>query len=318
MNTRILALFTLLWLAPTVTRANQELLASAKSLYESASYEAALSELSAIDSREYIDTVDTYKALCLLGLGRTRDAERALEVIVTRKPLLMLSESEYSPRLVAMFRDVRKRVLPGAAQQLYSVAKGDYENKNYEAAATGFKQVLQVIAAVDPKDQTAILVDLKELAGGFLTLAEAKVTALSAPAVPAAPAAPQPPAVAPAMAVPLATAVAPEMAVTAPVLYTLLDRDVAPPVAVFQQIPAWRLASNLPARPLRGRLEMVIDENGAVESVRLEEPIWPAYDSLLVRSARTWRYQPAVKDGKPVRFRRILDINIDPKMQLAR
>jgi hypothetical protein len=315
MNTRILALFTLLWLAPTVTRANQELLASAKSLYESASYEAALSELSAIDSREYIDTVDTYKALCLLGLGRTRDAERALEVIVTRKPLLMLSESEYSPRLVAMFRDVRRRALPGAAQQLYSVAKTDYENKNYAAAATGFEQVLQVIADVDAKDQTPMLVDLKELAGGFLTLAETKVTAQTPPA---APAAPEPPAVAPAMAVPLAMAVGPAMTVTAPVLYTLLDKDVTPPVIVTQQVPAWRFAPNLPARAFRGRLEMVIDERGAVETVRLEEPIWPAYDSLLIRTARTWRYQPAVKDGKPVRFRRILDINIDPKMQLAR
>jgi hypothetical protein len=315
MNTRILALFTLLWLAPTVTRANQELLASAKSLYESASYEAALSELSAIDSREYIDTVDTYKALCLLGLGRTRDAERALEVIVTRKPLLMLSESEYSPRLVAMFRDVRRRALPGAAQQLYSVAKTDYENKNYAAAATGFEQVLQVIADVDAKNQTPMLVDLKELAGGFLTLAETKVTAQTPPA---APAAPEPPAVAPAMAVPRAMAVGPAMTVTAPVLYTLLDKDVTPPVIVTQQVPAWRFATNLPARAFRGRLEMVIDESGAVEAVRLEEPIWPAYDSLLIRTARTWRYQPAVKDGKPVRFRRILDINIDPKMQLAR
>jgi hypothetical protein len=315
MNTRILALFTLLWLAPTVTRANQELLASAKSLYESASYEAALSELSAIDSREYIDTVDTYKALCLLGLGRTRDAERALEVIVTRKPLLMLSESEYSPRLVAMFRDVRRRALPGAAQQLYSVAKTDYENKNYAAAATGFEQVLQVIADVDAKDQTPMLVDLKELAGGFLTLAETKVTAQTPPA---APAAPEPPAVAPTMAVPLAMAVGPAMTVTAPVLYTLLDKDVTPPVIVTQQVPAWRFAPNLPARAFRGRLEMVIDESGAVETARLEEPIWPAYDSLLIRTARTWRYQPAVKDGKPVRFRRILDINIDPKMQLAR
>ncbi len=146
MKTRITlsigALLILLGLAPAA-RANQELLASAKSLYESASYEAALSELSAIDSTEHVDVVDTYRALCLLGLGRTRDAERALEVIVTRRPLLTLSEAEYSPRIVALFRDVRKRALPAAAQHLYSVARTDYENKNYESAAAGFKQILQ-------------------------------------------------------------------------------------------------------------------------------------------------------------------------------
>ena len=87
---------------------------------------------------------------------------------------------------------------------------------------------------------------------------------------------------------------------------------------VEQQVPAWRFASNLPDRSFRGRLELVIDETGAVETVTLVTPIWPAYDAALVQAARKWRYQPAVKDGKPVKFRRVLDINIDPKMQLAR
>ena len=100
--------------------ADQEMLASAKSLYESASYEAALSEFSAIHTSELADTVDTYKALCLLGLGRTRDAEQALELVVTRRPMLVLNDAEYSPRVVALFRDVRKKALPAAAQQLYT------------------------------------------------------------------------------------------------------------------------------------------------------------------------------------------------------
>jgi Gram-negative bacterial TonB protein C-terminal len=305
MKTRIIAsfiaaVFMVLGLVPAA-RANQELLASAKSLYESASYEAALSELNAINSNEHVDVVDTYRALCLLGLGRTRDAERALEVIVTRRPLLTLSETEYSPRIVALFRDVRRRALPTAAQQLYSIARTDYENKNYEAAAAGFKQILQVIAEVEVKDQTATLADIKELAGGFMTLAETKVEA-KAPA--------------PRLEASIAPAVKPT--VIAPMLYTLADVQVTPPVIVEQHVPAWRFASNLPDRVFRGRLELVVDETGAVETVTLITPIWPAYDATLVQAARKWRYQPAVKDGKPVKFRRILDINIDPKMQLAR
>ncbi|MEO5739122.1 MAG: hypothetical protein ABIS29_00810, partial [Vicinamibacterales bacterium] len=103
--------------------ANQELLASAKSLYESASYDAALSELSAIDSTEVVDVVDTYRALCFLGLGRVGDAEQTLGRIVARTPLLVLSDADYSPRIVALFRDVRRKALPGAAQRLYSSAR---------------------------------------------------------------------------------------------------------------------------------------------------------------------------------------------------
>ena len=177
--------------------ADEELLASAKSLYESASYEAALSEFSAIHASELADTVDTYKALCLLGLGRTREAEQALELVVTRRPLLVLNDAEYSPRVVALFRDVRKKALPAAAQQLYLAARTDYENKKYDVAATGFTQVLQIIAEIGADAQTTTLADLKELATGFATLADAKS---------AAPAPPPPRAAAPA---PAAAATAP-------------------------------------------------------------------------------------------------------------
>ncbi len=134
-----------------------------------------------------------------------------------------------------------------------------------------------------------------------MTLAETKVAA-------------KPPA--PTPETPIAAAVKP--AVAAPVLYTLADVTVTPPVIVEQQVPAWRFASNLPDRIFRGRLELVIDETGAVETVTLATPIWPAYDATLLQAAKKWRYQPAVKDGKPVKFRRVLDINIDPKMQLSR
>ena len=44
-----------------------------------------------------------------------------LQLVVVRKPLLVLSDSEYSPRVVALFREVRKKALPAAAQRLYSV-----------------------------------------------------------------------------------------------------------------------------------------------------------------------------------------------------
>jgi hypothetical protein len=291
------AVLMVLWASSA--HANQDVLASAKSLYESASYEAALSELSSIDTTELIDVVDTYRALCLLGLGRIRDAEQALGAIVTRKPLLMLSDADYSPRVVALFREVRKKALPAAARQLYSLARNEYENKRYAAAAAGFKETLLVIADAAPEDQAATLGDLKELADGFLALAEIKAAAITVPL----PAEPKPSVIA---------------ASVSQTFYSLVDKDVTPPVVLEQSIPPWSLATNLPARALTGSLELLIDESGGVESVTLTEPVWPPYDVELMIAARTWRYQPALKDGKPVKFKRFLMISVDPKSRAAR
>jgi hypothetical protein len=278
--------------APAGAGANQEMLASAKSLYESASYEAALSELSAIDNTELVDVVDTYRALCLLGLGRARDAEQALELVVMRKPLLALSESEYSPRVVALFQEVRKKALPAAAQRFYLSAKTDYENKNYDAAANGFKLALQVIADVGAESQTSTLADLKELASGFQILAEAKAVAAVSPR--------------PAAVMPQPVTIQATRA-----FYDLLDTDVTPPVALNQALPHWTFATQLKTGVFNGTLEFVVDETGAVENVTLVEPVWPPYDVMLLRAARGWRYEPALKDGKPVKFRRVLAINVD-------
>ena len=306
-------------------RANQEMLASAKSLYESASYEAALSELSEINTAELVDTVDTYKALCLLGLGRVRDAEETLEELVTRKPLLTLSETEFSPRIVSLFRDVRRKALPAAAQQFYTLARTDYDNKKYEAAATGFKQTLQLIGDLGPDGQTATLADLKELASGFLTLADSKMAATQAQ-VPTPAQTPVPTPVPTKAQTPVQTpqvdapsrAPAAAAAAPAPVLpralpfFTLADIDVKPPVVIEQRIPPWTYTAYAPNRVFTGTLELLIDERGAVENVVLTEPVWPPYDLALVQSAKTWSYQPALKAGKPVKFKRVLVINIDP------
>ena len=312
-------------------RADQEMLASAKNLYESASYEAALSELSAIQNSELADTVDTYKALCLLGLGRTRDAEQALELVVIRKPLLVLDDDEYSPRVVALFRDVRKKALPAAAQQLYLNARSDYENKKYDAAAAGFKQTLQVIADIGAEGQTQTLADLKELSSGFATLAEAKGATQAAPraaatptsATPTAPAPAVPASAAPASAAPAPTGLASVAPTTpaprfAPAFYTLADIDVTPPVVVNQQVPPWTFTPYAPSRVFGGTLELLIDEKGNVETVALSEPVWPPYDLALLQAAKQWHYQPAVRQGKPVKFKRILVININPSTQRPR
>ena len=285
--------------APAAARANQELLASAKTLYESASYEAALSELSAIDNAESADVVDTYRALCLLGLGRAREAEQVLEAVATRRPLLVLSASDYSPRVVALFDDVRRKTLPVAAQRLYSSARNDYDNGNYEAAASGFKQTMQVIGEISQDAKTPTLSDLNELAAGFLTLAEAKITVTATPPTPVA--TPQPP-------------VAQQPVVKpSPAFYTMADTDVIPPAVIDQVLPRWTFGTQLKTGVFTGVLDIVVDEQGAVERAALVEPVWLPYDAMLLEAARKWRYTPALKDGRPVKFKRVLAIRIDPK-----
>jgi tetratricopeptide (TPR) repeat protein len=80
-------------------------LSAARSLYATAAYEDALDRLNRIRSTDALrDQVDTYKALCLLALGRTRDSEKMIEQILARNPQYVPSESEVSPRLMVVFK----------------------------------------------------------------------------------------------------------------------------------------------------------------------------------------------------------------------
>jgi tetratricopeptide (TPR) repeat protein len=277
----------------------QGVLASAKMLYVSASYEAALLELNSTDVTDDLDQVDTYKALCLLALDRQRDAERALETLVTRKPLYAISDAEYSPRLVAMFHDVRKRALPAAARQLYSAAKVHYEAKNYASAAAKFKELFLVLSDSDLSDEGGKLTDLRELADGFLKLSEQKLVA-DAPAV-----------VAPR---PAAALVTPEASPAPARLYTAVDAGVRAPLVIQQKMPEWvppQQSQFLHNRAYSGRLEIVIDEQGTVEKATVVKSIWPSYDPLLLQATKNWKYQPAQLDGKAVKFVKSMDVTVN-------
>jgi hypothetical protein len=49
-------------------------------------------------------------------------------------------------------------------------------------------------------------------------------------------------------------------------------------------------------------LKLVVNGRGAVESVRLQSPSNRYHDRFWVSAAKTWRFQPALKDGRPVKF----------------
>jgi hypothetical protein len=66
--------------------------------------------------------------LCLLALNRPKDAEQSLERLAMTRPLFTLDGADASPKLVALFQDVRKRTLPEASRQFYQRARASFES----------------------------------------------------------------------------------------------------------------------------------------------------------------------------------------------
>ena len=269
-------------------------LANVRELYASASYAEALEVLGSLEGADNTEVVEQYRALCLLGLGRTADAERALERIVMRRPLYVIPATEVSPRVVTMFHDVRRRALPGAARQLYTRAKASYDSKDHKAAAAQFKDVLTLINDPDAADEGQALTELKQLAEGFLALSQAAIAAAAAPPPPA-------PAPAPVAEVPKPP--------SPPRVYTSSDADIVAPQAISRTMPSWRPPSGLIAQQsFRGTLEIIVSEQGTVDWAGISKPSFPSYDADLLSATKAWRFRPATKRGEPVKYRLAIEV----------
>ena len=281
--------------------AAQDPLTTARDLYAAAAYEDALTVLDRMltepGSAEDRPRIEQYRAFCLLALGRTADAQRAIETLVTIAPSYRPSESDASPRVRSTFTDVRRRVLPLVVQRQYAAAKQAYDDKAFAEAADGFREVLDTLADPDvvPVAGQLPLSDIRTLATGFHELALAAAT-------PPAPPEP-PPAAKPAQA--------PERMPIARQVYSSVDVDVVPPVTIRQTLPPVPRAAGAPLAS-GGVLEFLISENGTVEYAKMRVPISTIYDRMVVAAAREWRFQPAMRMGVPVKFRKMIQIAIKP------
>jgi TonB family protein len=260
----------------TDSSASDTALDEVKQLYASAAYQDALTRLSALDGRDDPNQLDQYRALCLVGLGRTADAEQVIERIVLRAPLFQVGEGEASPAFLAKFAAVRKRVLPLAANKLYARAKTSFDLKDYAAAAAQLQELL-VISKLESSSGNSELTNLHQLAQGFLRLTEAQVAAESR------------------------------------TIYTALDREVTPPVELERRIPAWNPPAQYAWRWFRGVVQVVVDEQGNVESAQLVQSMADFYDTSLLEAARRWRFEPALRGGQPVKYRKIVEITMRPQ-----
>jgi hypothetical protein len=274
---------------------DQEALSRAKALYIAAAYDEALAQLSGLghgSSDEALEA-DQYRAFCLLALGRSDDARKVIEQIVEAKPAFQPSESQVSPRLLEAFREVRRRVLPSIVRQSYTDAKAAFDRKEFESAKTRFDGVVALLDDPATKD-AGELADLLILSKGFLDLMRT-----------------MPPAEAPAPAAPPAPAPVAQAAAAAPKIFDARDADVTPPVPISQTAPPWH-PTKQEARTSDGTLTLVIDEKGDVAAIALEGTLHPAYAQQLRHAARGWKYQPALKGGVPVPYRKVVSIHLTP------
>ncbi len=288
----------------------QDSLATARQLYASASYDEALAMLDRLKSggagdQAAASLIEQYRAFCLLAVGQQPDAERAMEAIVASDPLFRPDEA-VSPRLQSVFRDVRKRTLPGVIRQRYASAKASFDEKAYQAAADQFDAVLRLLEAPDVVATDPALADLRTVAVGFRDLAKA---AAAPPAPPAAAAAPSG-APGPSPSDPAGPTASNPLPVR--VVHSADDPGVTAPIAIKQALPPWPQA--IPKAAVRGRravLDITINEAGNVESVSVRESIVGWYDEALIKEAMGWSYKPASKDGAPVRYRKLMQVVVE-------
>ena len=85
-------------------------------------------------------------------------------------------------------------------------------------------------------------------------------------------------------------------------IYSAAD-NVTPPVGVRPQLPR-ELPSNVSKQQL-ARIELVILPDGTVGSVKLLDHR-NVHDAMFLSAVKAWEFRPAVKDGEPVSYRKIV------------
>ena len=269
-------------IASTSAVAADEPLVDAKALYAAASFEDALSALERVDARaSSAPDVMTYRALCLLALGRSTEAESTTETLVSTAPTYTPSDADLSPRFLALLQDVRHKLLPTIAKDVFNEARAAFLAKQNTAALAKLSLVLTLANDSVWKD-TPEATDLRTLASGFADLARAQLAALEQKA---------PPVEAPAAAPPT----------------TVFE----PPVVISQPLPKWVAPDMQSAhREYHGQLRVLIGTDGHVRNASIDAPSHPAYDEQLLVVAKSWLYKPALRNGEPVEAEKLVVVNL--------
>jgi outer membrane biosynthesis protein TonB len=86
------------------------------------------------------------------------------------------------------------------------------------------------------------------------------------------------------------------------VVYSNADVDVAPPAMVYPHLPRVDFQG-----PGVNSMEVVVATDGSVQRVRLISVARRMTDMMLLSGAKSWRFEPALRDGRPVRYRMVIN-----------
>jgi hypothetical protein len=294
-------------------------LATARELYASADYRGALEMLDGLAAGTPAtpdhQSIDLYRTFCLIALGRTSEADETIAAMIARDPLFRPSDADIPPRLRPRFSEKRKALLPTIIQSRYEQAKEAFDRSDFKAALEGFTQVLMVMSDPEIASQTGQppLSSLRILAIGFQDLAARAIEphAAPAPVPPPAVTTPTPTTRASRPPAPESQAPAPDAPTVAapntPKVYDSTDADVVAPVTVQQDMPQFHRRIT---QDRIGVLVVVVDEAGRVETATVTQSIDAYYDTMLLQSAKTWRYQPATRNGVAVKYRKLIQLTL--------
>jgi tetratricopeptide (TPR) repeat protein len=272
----------------------QESLQQVKALYASAAYEDALSMVGRLQATSRKPEVEQYRVYCLVALGRTAEAEKAIASVVVENPTFLPDAGETSPRIQEMFLRIRRALVPEIAQRMYMDARAAWNRKDTSAASSQFASLIELIDTAAGADANSasesaepMLSELRLLAAGFLDLSRALSSSFarvvepvpSLPRAPVASAAPQ----------------------------------ITSAVPVKQDLPVWVPPDPATRREFRGAIRVFINEAGAVTQAEVSQVVHPAYDRQLLLAAKTWTYQPALKDGLPIASEKVIEVVLKPR-----
>ena len=297
----------LVWAGAAAVAAGQDSVQTVRDLYASAAYEDALAAVSRVQGEGQRE-VEPYRVFSLTALGRTAEAQKVMEAMIQADPSYVLDPAETPPRVQEAFTRVQQRMLPVVTKQLYSDARAALDRKDREEAISRFEKLLKIIDSAGAA--AASMDEMRVLADGFLGLSKA---------LPGATPAAAPPAVSGGSAPVTASAgsPAPTPSVTpsrpAPARTSAVVSETRP-VAISQSLPAWFPSDSLSRRSeFNGSVKVNIGTDGRVSDAEIVDSVHPTYDSMLLRAARGWLYQPAKRDDVPIASELLVEVNLRPR-----
>ena len=265
----------------------QDQLRTVEKLYAATAYEDALTVLDEFERLVGEETIESaeYRILILFALGDLERAQLAIQKMVMKFPRYRPSLLRFPPRRQAEFEAIRRRELPSIIQSKYADAKASFDAQDYDGAIVRFELLLNLMKDLEQAG------DERTFASDFLDLAQRFAAASTAKTV--EPRGGLPDNRGP---VPLPSPI-----------YDAFSKGIVPPVSLKPILPP-TLRDPSSVVPSSGVFEILIDEIGHVASISVRRSIHSQYDALVIQESVNWRFKPATLDGRPVKFRKLMEI----------